>query len=244
MFFDNCNASIILASAVDTVLTTLYKPTPTNSHIPPTRSVTLVLRSMPGVAYTTGSALDDDHKEIHFSLDYIKDHIPADPPNRQHDEIKGVLVHEMVHCWQWNALGTAPGGLIEGIADFVRLKAGLSPPHWKKEQGGDWDAGYQHTAYFLQWLEDCCGEGTVRKINGRLKEEKYDEEEFWNRLFGENVGELWEEYSETLSGNIEGEKTAENTIMKKTTNEDDPDAELVVVMHSKAQQALENGMIE
>jgi len=33
--------------------------------------VTLVLRSMEGVAYTTGSELDPDHKEIHFSLDYI-----------------------------------------------------------------------------------------------------------------------------------------------------------------------------
>jgi len=26
---------------------------------------------MEGVAYTTGSELDPDHKEIHFSLDYI-----------------------------------------------------------------------------------------------------------------------------------------------------------------------------
>lgn len=43
------------------------------------------------------------------------------------------MVHEMVHCWQRNAHGTAPGGLIEGIADWVRLKAGLVPPHWKRE---------------------------------------------------------------------------------------------------------------
>lgn len=37
----------------------------------------------------------------------------------------GVCVHEMVHCWQWNAKGTCPGGLIEGIADYVRLRSGL-----------------------------------------------------------------------------------------------------------------------
>jgi hypothetical protein len=28
----------------------------------------------------------------------------------------GVLVHEIVHCYQYDAKGTCPGGLIEGIA--------------------------------------------------------------------------------------------------------------------------------
>lgn len=152
---------------------------------------------MSGVAYTTGSSLDDDHKEIHFSLDYING-ILCDSPTRQRDEIQGVLVHEMVHCWQWNAQGTAPGGLIEGIADFVRLKAGLDPPHWKKECGGDWDAGYQHTGYFLEWIEEKCGEGSVRRINDSLRENKYDEDRFWKGLFGKVVTELWEEYSKTF----------------------------------------------
>ena len=149
---------------------------------------------MGGVAYTTGSDIDDDHKEIHFSLNYIKD-IASE---RQQQEIQGVLVHEMVHCWQWNGLGTSPGGLIEGIADFVRLKAGLSPPHWKKEAGGEWDAGYQHTGYFLEWIEENFGEGSVRNINASLQKRKYVEEEFWHQLFQKNVAELWAEYSKTL----------------------------------------------
>ena len=152
---------------------------------------------MSGVAYTTGSSLDDDHKEIHFSLDYIS-RISDAPPTRQKDEIQGVLVHEMVHCWQWNALGTAPSGLIEGIADFVRLQAGLSPPHWKRECGGDWDAGYQHTGYFLEWVEKNRGTGSVRKINDGLREKKYDEHEFWTGMFGSKVEELWDEYSKTF----------------------------------------------
>lgn len=104
-------------------------------------------------------------------------------------------MHEMVHCWQWNALGTAPSGLIEGIADFVRLKAGLSPPHWKRECGGDWDAGYQHTGYFLEWMEEKCGEGTVRKINDGLRDKEYDEHDFWTGMFGSEVEEMWDEYS-------------------------------------------------
>lgn len=162
--------------------------------MPPTRSISLTLRSMDGVAYTIGSDLDDDHKEIHFSLEYIN----KVPCSRQRDEIQGVLVHEMVHCWQWNGRGTAPVGLTEGIADFVRLKAGLNPPHWEVARGGDWDAGYQHTAYFLEWIENNCGDGSIRRLNQALKDNEYVEDEFWETLFGKKVRDLWEEYSETL----------------------------------------------
>ena len=77
--------------------------------------MTLILRDFDGVAYTTGSDLDDDHKEIHFSLKYIAGIQPSSE-TRIRDEIKGVLVHEMVHCFQYNGKGTCPGGLIEGIA--------------------------------------------------------------------------------------------------------------------------------
>ena len=149
---------------------------------------------MGGVAYTTGSDIDDDHKEIHFSLDYIR----SINSERQEEEIQGVLVHEMVHCWQWDGIGTAPGGLIEGIADYVRLKAGLSPPHWKKENTGKWDSGYQHTGYFLEWIENKWGDGSVRKVNSALKDKEYIEEAFWEELFGKKVEDLWSEYSEDL----------------------------------------------
>ena len=84
---------------------------------PPPHSVqhvTLVLRPMSGVAHTFGSST---HKEIHFSLDHIRN-----SESRARDEILGVLVHEMVHCFQYNGCGRAPGGLIEGVAgrSFLR----------------------------------------------------------------------------------------------------------------------------
>jgi hypothetical protein len=63
---------------------------------------------MEGVAYTHGS---QNQKEIHFSLDHI-----MKSAKRARDEIMGVLVHEVVHCYQYDACGTCPGGLVEGIA--------------------------------------------------------------------------------------------------------------------------------
>lgn len=71
--------------------------------------ILLVLRPMDGVAHTFGSEI---YKEIHFSLDHIKN-----SEARAKDEIMGVLTHEVVHCFQFTGKGKAfPGGLGEGIA--------------------------------------------------------------------------------------------------------------------------------
>lgn len=199
---DECLAGVLrlLYSAPSTSSTS--PPTPASPTIPPTRSVTLVLRAMPGVAYTRSLDLDADHKEIHLSTSYITS---TAPPRRQ-AEILGVLRHEMVHCFQHNGSGTAPGGLIEGVADWVRLRSGFVPPHWKREADGEWDAGYQHTGYFLEYLEGRFGEGSVGRINARLGEGKYEEEAFWVGLFGCRVGVLWEEYGQWLKEQGGGEK--------------------------------------
>lgn len=168
------------------------------------------------MAHTTGTELDDDHKEIHFSLSHLHTCTGyADPRS----EIAGVLTHELVHCYQHTAppgdgVPRPPGGLIEGVADFVRLKAGLDPPHWKRpakasDRPGSWDQGYQHTAFFLAWLEDVrVGRGAVGMLNDRLLRVGYVGEgdgegeeggvRFWKGLFGVGVLELWEEYGRYL----------------------------------------------
>lgn len=190
------NCADLLQYAIEQVHHHLYK-----YHGKPqaVRSVTLIVEHMGGVAYTTGIALDDLHKEIHMSLEYIS-HSMNDPV-RFRDECTGVITHEMVHCYQHNGLGTAPGGLIEGIADYVRLKAGLAPPHWKrgKEDSGEkWDEGYQKTAFFLEWLEDKFGKGSISKLNARLDGQTYNEEKFWKGLFGSCVDDLWLDYQKSF----------------------------------------------
>ena len=110
-----------------------------------------------------------------------------------------MICHELVHCFQYSASGTCPGGLIEGIADWVRLRAVLAAKHWKQEADGKWDGGYQHTGYFLEYLERRFGEGTVRGINACLRAERYVEEKVFGKCCeGCKVEELWEDYGKEL----------------------------------------------
>jgi len=46
--------------------------------------------------------MDGENKEIHVSADYIH----KQSKERVRDEIRGVLVHEMVHVWQNNGSPT------------------------------------------------------------------------------------------------------------------------------------------
>lgn len=202
------HASAALQDAVDVVLKLLYKDMHATC-IPPTRSVTLVVRDMEGVAYTTGRAIDDDHKEIHLSTKYIE-HVPE---SRQKEEILGVLVHEMVHCWQHSGFGTAPVGLTEGVADWVRLKAGYAPPHWRRHTDCDWDAGYERTGYFLEWLEKKHGADVVRRINEAMRGCEYDAEKVWNGCCGKSVEELWERYHDSIEDACE--ETGEEKVEQK-----------------------------
>jgi hypothetical protein len=203
------HASAALQDAVANVLKLLYKDMHI-SCIPPTRSVTLVIRDMDGVAYTTGLDLDQDHKEIHLNTSYLE----MIPESRQKEEIMGVLVHEMVHCWQHSGFGSAPGGLIEGVADWVRLKAGYAPPHWKRHIDCEWDAGYERTGYFLEWLEGKHGVDVVRRINEAMRECEYDADKVWLGCCKNGVDELWEEYKKCVrkeDGKDDGDDTEDET---------------------------------
>ncbi|KAG6856017.1 hypothetical protein H0H87_008334 [Tephrocybe sp. NHM501043] len=158
------------------------------------QTLTLILRSIPGaVAHTTGNT---HHKEIHYSLEYIY-HTRA----RATDEIRGVLTHEAVHCFQHDAAGSCNAGLIEGVADYVRHRAGLAPPHWPQPPAPSrrWDAGYETTAYFLVWLDapPQYGPGFVQRLNARLETGPYRDAVF-EELTGCSVDALWGAYCAAL----------------------------------------------
>ena len=99
----------VLRKAVQTCWKLLYND---EAHLFPKniRSITLYVRPMGGVAYTTGNWLDGENKEIHLSAEYVL----RQSKERARDEIKGVLVHEMVHVWQHDgSLGTQ-GIIVDG----------------------------------------------------------------------------------------------------------------------------------
>ncbi|KAG9441782.1 hypothetical protein H6P81_017636 [Aristolochia fimbriata] len=148
--------------------------------------VRLYVDDMDGVAYTINA-------DIHVSAKYVGNY--AGDVRR---EIGGVLYHEATHVWQWNGRGNAPGGLIEGIADFVRLKAGYAPSHWVGAGGGDrWDQGYDVTARFLDYL-DGIKAGFVADLNRKMKD-GYTEN-FFVELMGKSVNQLWSDYKSQFGG--------------------------------------------
>ncbi|PIA27052.1 hypothetical protein AQUCO_08300026v1 [Aquilegia coerulea] len=142
--------------------------------------VSMFVNDMDGVAYASNN-------EIHVSARYI-----ASYTGNVKTEITGVLYHEATHIWQWNGMGQAPGGLIEGIADYVRLKAGYAPSHWVKQGGGaKWDQGYDVTARFLEY----CGSlrvGFVAELNAKMRT-GYNNN-FFVDLLGKTVDQLWSDY--------------------------------------------------
>jgi hypothetical protein len=107
--------------------------------------------------------------------------------------VTGVLYHEVVHVWQWGLqdYGAHPG-IFEGIADFVRLRAGYAPAHWVQPgQGSSWDKGYDVTARFLDYC-DSLEPGFVAVLNAKLKD-GYNEDYFL-QILGKNVQQLWQDY--------------------------------------------------
>lgn len=149
--------------------------------------VTMVVESFVGAAAYVLS------NTINVNSDYIANY-QGDVKN----EVIGLLYHETTHVWQWFSNNEAPSGLIEGIADYVRLKAALAPLNWvKRGSGARRDEGYAVTAYFLEycnWLK----EGFVAELNALMKDSYSDD--FFMQLLGKSVDELWNDYK-SLYGN-------------------------------------------
>ncbi|KAI3621976.1 pbsp domain protein [Moniliophthora roreri] len=242
LFFENVESPLeALREAVLNVFKWLYKDKEkTPDHV---ASIQLILRSFPegGVAYTTGSYAE---KEIHFALEHIQ---RADKQGRCGDEIMGVLTHEVVHCFQYDAGGTCPGGLVEGVADWVRLHSNLVPPHWKRIPGAKWDAGYEKTGYFLEWIDRRYGKtkgkeekgAIVRVLNETMKECEYEEEKIWVDLVGLPVTALWECYCDEMKEKEEIEKVLETnessgTVLKQAEKANKRDRAQSVDLESDA----------
>ncbi len=165
-------------------------------------SLNIYLEHMSGVAFTrskTVTSLVTGTKyisEIHVSIE----HLMKFKSSNQNlvKELTGVIIHEGTHVYQHNGKGTANSGLIEGIADYVRLKTGNPGSNWnRKSVPATWDAGYQSTAFFLEWIENRYKQGMVKLMNEKLKDTKYSDDIF-RQMTGKSVNQLFKEYIVTL----------------------------------------------
>src|SRR5436190_15455198 len=86
-----------IGSVLEDAIHMCWKHLYNEEHLIPrdVRSITLYIRPMDGVAYTTGNWMDREVKEIHLNAG----HVQRQSEDRVRDEIRGVLVHEMVHVW-------------------------------------------------------------------------------------------------------------------------------------------------
>ncbi|CAL4942536.1 unnamed protein product [Urochloa decumbens] len=177
-------ANQVLSNASTFIWSTFNQTTPADRK--PVDAVALVVADVGGVAFTSGDV-------ITLSAPYVGNY-----SGDVKTEVTGVLFHETTHVWQWDGQGEANGGLIEGIADFVRLKAGYAPGHWKQPGQGDrWDQGYDVTARFLDYC-DSLKPGFVALLNAKMKDGYSDD--FFAQILGKNVQQLWQDYKAKYGG--------------------------------------------
>ena len=148
----------------------------------PPRVIWLTLsKTYRGVAGTVGD-------RIVASSDYF----------RRHPDDIGAIVHETVHVVQAYRGGDNPGWLVEGISDYIRF--------YKYEPGrigridpvkSHYDNGYRASAAFLAYVAQKYDKEIVRKLNGAMREGRYDDNMI-HRLTGRFLGELDDEWRATL----------------------------------------------
>jgi hypothetical protein len=119
-----------------------------------------------------------------------------------------VIVHEAMHIVQAGYTGTRPGWIIEGTADFVRDKYGLTNEEngWSiptgYEYGHHYTAGYGEAAAFFKWIDAQyrVGQSSVTQaLDDILRAGTYSEAQTWISLTGSSLLQLWDGYSGGLA---------------------------------------------
>ena len=161
-FLHHCVVQII------SYLSPTYPNAPRYRH----QSITLLLDPhYDGLAATSGG-------QIRMSLQWVENVKKSVEQGREIEdatkEFKGVLLHELTHALQHDGYGSTPSWFTESIADWIRLRNGLGPRHWKKAGEGDrnkgYETGYDVGAWFLDYL---VGEGVVGGVDYTPSQHQY-----------------------------------------------------------------------
>ncbi|KAJ3355076.1 hypothetical protein HDU83_003973 [Entophlyctis luteolus] len=209
--FGDCDGLVSeIRESIARVLSVLYDD---RSEFPPVEVLVVHVCDFDGVADTSGSKT---RKTLRLSSSYFTRARHGDRLEHEGGSLslialihtvpvsaQGVIVHELVHVLQYDGSivddnATANGGFIEGLADYVRIKHDLAPPHWRRrsdppEQGSAWDRGYEHTAYFLLYIEDTHAPFFSKRVNLLLRDLEWTDD-FFQVAANATLGELWKSY--------------------------------------------------
>jgi hypothetical protein len=115
---------------------------------------------------------------------------------REHPDDFGMMIHEMTHLIQsYGGRGNKPGWLVEGIADYIRwwrYEPETPRPRINPDTAKYTDS-YRTTAAFLAWAVGKYDRSLVRKLDGAIREGKY-EPAIFEQSTGKSLDALWEEY--------------------------------------------------
>ncbi|XP_051133184.1 uncharacterized protein LOC127252866 [Andrographis paniculata] len=151
---------------------------------------------VPNVGFIVKTLTDGAMAEIGEDNIYYNDIAIRDLPAGQEQAkffFKSVVYHEATHIYQFNGKGTAPGGLTEGIADYVMVKSKVYNPegYTKPGEGSKWDEGYGVTTRFLEYC-DSLKPGFTPTLNNKMKD--VFKEDYFQELIGKPLAQLWREY--------------------------------------------------
>ncbi|CAI0384152.1 unnamed protein product [Linum tenue] len=153
-----------------------------------------------GIAYH-----DYQAAQIYIDADYLAN-FTSNGSSSSADELRrefaGLVYGQMASVWGWNGNGTAPAGLLSGIGDYVRGKAGYEPKNnhtttsyyeWAEAgEGEKWDQGDDVTARFLEYCDGLRNGSFVAEINSMMKD-TYSSG-FFVELLGKDVADVWKDY--------------------------------------------------
>eukprot|EP01018_Ginkgo_biloba_P009769 Gb_07768 [translate_table: standard] len=146
--------------------------------------------------YSSVNAVSERNVIIHVSHKYIGEFF-----GDVEREIRGLVYREMGRVWLWDGGAGAPRGLVEGMAEYVRLSAGLSSASdlWDNTLDNNiedrWDAGGMITALYLQFCES-LQRGFVADLNAKMKMGWNDG--LFEVLLGETPAQVWDTYKSSL----------------------------------------------
>ncbi|CAI9769979.1 unnamed protein product [Fraxinus pennsylvanica] len=147
------------------------------------------------------SDIDDAMAETSGDNIYVsaKLAIQSFPPGKARIGFTSLMYHEMTHIFQWSGNGTAPGGLTEGIADYVMVKSNINYETRPSPGVGEkWDEGYGVTERFLEYC-DSLRAGFTAKLNNKMRYVYRDD--YFHELLGKPLDKVWKEYKAKY-GNI------------------------------------------